>query len=102
MVKGTNCDVDSVTSLLHEFIPNLSVDQNIGSELSYLLSEDHSSLFEAMLSKLEENKNKLGLLSYGVSLTTMEEVFMKYVDILLQYNDMVKRPCPCHKGIQVE
>jgi ATP-binding cassette subfamily A (ABC1) protein 3 len=69
--------VDSVTQLLHEFIPNLSVDQNIGSELSYLLNEDQSSVFEAMLSKLEENKNKLGLLSYGVSLTTMEEVFMK-------------------------
>jgi ATP-binding cassette subfamily A (ABC1) protein 3 len=80
-VKGPNCDVDSVTSLLHEFIPDVSVNQNIGSELSYLLNENHSSVFEAMLSKLEENKANLGLLSYGVSLTTMEEVFMKYVDI---------------------
>lgn len=83
IVKGANCDVHSVTSLLHEFIPDLSVNQNVGSELSYLLNEDHSSVFEAMLSKLEENKNKLGLLSYGVSLTTMEEVFMKYVDIFI-------------------
>ena len=69
--------MDAVTSLLREFIPDLSVNQNIGSELSYLLNEDHSSVFEAMLSKLEANKNELGLLSYGVSLTTMEEVFMK-------------------------
>jgi len=81
IVKGENCDVDSVTRLLRGFIPDISVDQNIGSELSYLLTEDRSSVFEDMLSKLEENKNKLGLLSYGVSLTTMEEVFMKYVDI---------------------
>jgi len=73
--------VGEVTRLLREFIPDISVDQNIGSELSYLLTEDHSSVFEAMLSKLEKNQNKLGLLSYGVSLTTMEEVFMKYVDI---------------------
>ncbi|XP_023714575.1 ATP-binding cassette sub-family A member 3 isoform X4 [Cryptotermes secundus] len=77
IVKGPDCNVDSVTSLLNEFIPKISVDQNIGSELSYLLSENQSSVFEAMLSKLEENKKKLGLLSYGVSLTTMEEVFMK-------------------------
>lgn len=76
-MKGPNCNVESVTRLLHEFIPDLSVDQNIGSELSYLLNEDKSSVFEAMLSKLEENKTRLGLLSYGVSLTTMEEVFMK-------------------------
>lgn len=81
IVKGTHCDVSSVTRLLREFIPDISVNQNIGSELSYLLNEDHSAVFEAMLSKLEVNKNKLGLLSYGVSLTTMEEVFMKYVDI---------------------
>jgi ATP-binding cassette subfamily A (ABC1) protein 3 len=77
IVKGPNCDVDAVTGLLNEFIPKISVNQNIGSELSYLLSESQSSVFEAMLSKLEENKNSLGLLSYGVSLTTMEEVFMK-------------------------
>jgi ATP-binding cassette subfamily A (ABC1) protein 3 len=77
IVKGPNCHVDSVTQLLREFIPDLNVDQNIGSELSYLLNEERSPVFEAMLSKLEENKNKLGLLSYGVSLTTMEEVFMK-------------------------
>ncbi|XP_069685343.1 phospholipid-transporting ATPase ABCA3-like isoform X4 [Periplaneta americana] len=77
IVKGSNCNVDSVTRLLQEYIPDLVVDQNIGSELSYLLNEDQSSVFEGMLAKLEENKNKLGLLSYGVSLTTMEEVFMK-------------------------
>jgi ATP-binding cassette subfamily A (ABC1) protein 3 len=81
IVKGENCDVNLVTSLLRGFIPDISVNQNIGSELSYLLSEDRSSVFEVMLSKLEENKHELGLLSYGVSLTTMEEVFMKYVDI---------------------
>ena len=73
--------MDSVTRLLRQFIPDISVDQNIGSELSYLLTEDRSSVFEDMLSKLEKNKENLGLLSYGVSLTTMEEVFMKYVDI---------------------
>jgi ATP-binding cassette subfamily A (ABC1) protein 3 len=77
IVKGPNCNVDSVTNLLNEFIPKISIDQDVGSELSYLLSEDQSSVFEAMLSKLEENKISLGLLSYGVSLTTMEEVFMK-------------------------
>lgn len=30
-----------------------------------------------MLKDLEENKDHLGILNYGISLTTMEEVFMK-------------------------
>ena len=77
IVKGPDCDVSSVTNVLQEFIVDIKVDQNIGSELTYLLSEHHSSVFESMLSKLEYNQDRLGLLSYGVSLTTMEEVFMK-------------------------
>lgn len=77
IVKGSNCDVTAVTNLLREFIADIKVDQNIGSELTYLLNEHHSSVFEDMLSKLENNQERLGLLSYGVSLTTMEEVFMK-------------------------
>ncbi|XP_067006390.2 phospholipid-transporting ATPase ABCA3 isoform X2 [Anabrus simplex] len=77
IVKGSTCDVDAVTGLLQRHIPSITVSQNIGSELSYLLSEDQSALFEKMFHDLEENKRNIGILSYGVSLTTMEEVFMK-------------------------
>nr|CAD7415158.1 unnamed protein product [Timema cristinae] len=77
IVKDTACDVDKVTHTLRRHIPSLEVDQNIASELSYLLEEGMSSLFEPMLQELEENKPSLSILSYGISLTTMEEVFIK-------------------------
>ncbi|PSN43689.1 hypothetical protein C0J52_19461 [Blattella germanica] len=35
IVKGSNCDVKAVTGLLREFIADIRVDQNIGSELSF-------------------------------------------------------------------
>lgn len=58
---------------------SFQVETNVGSELCYLLAESQSSVFESMLSDLENNSKQLGINSYGISLTTMEEVFMKYV-----------------------
>ena len=49
----------------------------MGSELTYLLAENQSSVFEEMLQDLEQQSDKLGIRSYGISLTTLEEVFMK-------------------------
>ncbi|KAF2898000.1 hypothetical protein ILUMI_08174 [Ignelater luminosus] len=77
MDKSPQCNVDDVTKLLEKYIPNIHVESNVGSELRYLLSEEYSSIFEMMLSDLEVNSEVLGILSYGISLTTLEEVFMK-------------------------
>nr|CAD7204834.1 unnamed protein product [Timema douglasi] len=77
IVKGPNCNVSMVTELLRKYIPDLKVGQNIASELSYLLEEERLPVFEPMLRELEDRKEFLNILSYGVSLTTMEEVFMK-------------------------
>lgn len=77
MEKTPRCDVGAVTSLFRKYIPNIDVDSHVGSELSYMLAEDHSHLFETMLSDLESKSESLGILSYGISLATLEEVFMK-------------------------
>ncbi|XP_019867946.2 phospholipid-transporting ATPase ABCA3-like [Aethina tumida] len=77
MDKSKDCDVDEVTELLRKHIPNIEVHSNIGSELAYLLQEDQVSLFEDMLVELEENFSNLKINGYGISLTTLEEVFMK-------------------------
>ncbi|KAI4457978.1 atp-binding cassette transporter subfamily a abca [Holotrichia oblita] len=56
---------------------DMIVATNIGSELTYILAEDQASVFEKMLNDIENRSTSLGINSYGISLTTMEEVFMK-------------------------
>ena len=34
-----------------------------------------------MFAELEESKDQLGILGFGASVTTMEEVFIKWVDL---------------------
>jgi hypothetical protein len=40
-------------------------------------SSSHTCRFEALFTALEENQENLGISSFGVSITTMEEVFLK-------------------------
>jgi ATP-binding cassette subfamily A (ABC1) protein 3 len=71
------CQPDRITALLKKYIPHIAVKSYVGSELSYQLSERDSYVFEKMLKDLESNVSSLNVQSYGVSLTTLEEVFMK-------------------------
>ncbi|KAK9729475.1 ABC transporter [Popillia japonica] len=76
MDKRQDCVVSQVTDLLKVYIPNIKVATNIGSELTYILAEDQAVVFEEMLAALESKSKSLGVNSYGISLTTMQEVFM--------------------------
>lgn len=76
-VKKPSCETAKVTSLLRKYIPELKVETDIGTELSYLLDERNISVFQEMLQDLERNSEAVDLESYGISLTTLEEVFLK-------------------------
>ena len=45
--------------------------------MSYVLPRESSNNFASLFSQLENRKDELGIASYGASITTMEEVFMK-------------------------
>lgn len=78
MEKDPNiCNTNNVTALLREFIPNLNVYTDVGSELTYVLPENQVDVFEGMLKKLESQQKSLGINSFGISLTNLEEVFMR-------------------------
>jgi ATP-binding cassette subfamily A (ABC1) protein 3 len=76
-VKKENCDSKNITNLLKKYIPEIESGSDVGTELSYLLDESYVSIFQSMLEELECEMENLNILSYGISLTTMEEVFLK-------------------------
>ncbi|XP_046856235.1 phospholipid-transporting ATPase ABCA3-like [Xenia sp. Carnegie-2017] len=47
------------------------------AELSYILPRESSRNFSTLFSELETRRKELGIASYGASMTTMEQVFMK-------------------------
>ena len=49
----------------------------LGLELSYILPSDYVHAFESLFSEIENQRKELGISSYGASITTLEEVFLK-------------------------
>ncbi|KAG6447131.1 hypothetical protein O3G_MSEX004780 [Manduca sexta] len=77
VVKDEGCVVDDVTRFFKSHVPDLSENTNIGSELTYILPNDYVSKFPDLLKELEDKKDSLHISSYGLSVTSLEEVFMK-------------------------
>ena len=77
IVKEEGCDASRITRVLRSHIGEINIEQDVGAELSYSLPDDRAHLFADMFAELEERKDDLKIDSYGASLTTMEEVFIR-------------------------
>lgn len=76
-VKKDGCLSANVTKVLRDFIPEINIDEDIASELTYSLQPDDVDKFGPMFKCLEDNQDLLGLESFGVSLSTLEHVVTK-------------------------
>ncbi|KAM8851376.1 retinal-specific phospholipid-transporting ATPase ABCA4-like isoform 1-T1 [Spinachia spinachia] len=72
-------DIDNITSLIHHHVPEAKLIEMIGQEVTYLLPgkgfkhRAYASLFR----ELEETLADMGLSSFGISDTSLEEIFIK-------------------------
>lgn len=78
IVKDELCSSEQITELLKTYIPEIDVQTDVGTELTYVLNESYVHVFPSIFQEIEMKSGRLGILSFGVSLTTMEEVFLKY------------------------
>lgn len=83
MVKTARCEVDQVTELIKSYVPEAQLENNISAELSYILPQENIDTFEELFLEIETQKDALHISSYGVSVTTLEEVFLRYAWFLL-------------------
>ncbi|XP_053608125.1 phospholipid-transporting ATPase ABCA1 isoform X2 [Plodia interpunctella] len=77
IVKAENCKVEEVTQFFKSYVPDVKENTNIGSELTYILPNEAVSVFPTMLKDFEQKRENLQVSSYGLSVTSLEEVFMK-------------------------
>ncbi|XP_063951709.1 phospholipid-transporting ATPase ABCA3-like [Lytechinus pictus] len=77
LVQNEKVDMNGIQHLIKSKIPNASLESRVGSEIGYILPRESSSTFKDLFTQLEDERGPLGIDSFGVSVTTMEEVFMK-------------------------
>uniref|UniRef100_K3WSP4 ABC transporter domain-containing protein n=1 Tax=Globisporangium ultimum (strain ATCC 200006 / CBS 805.95 / DAOM BR144) TaxID=431595 RepID=K3WSP4_GLOUD len=72
-----DCDVVAVGTFLKQFVPGAKCLSNFGSEVVFQLPSASSTAFPQMLEALDSNMGELHILQYGISVTTLEEVFLR-------------------------
>uniref|UniRef100_A0A8C5GKB0 ABC transporter domain-containing protein n=1 Tax=Gouania willdenowi TaxID=441366 RepID=A0A8C5GKB0_GOUWI len=77
IVKDALCNVSEISRRVRLHVPNATLESSAGAELSYILPKESTGSFELLFAELEMNREELGIASYGASVTTMEEVFLR-------------------------
>ncbi|EGG19447.1 hypothetical protein DFA_00024 [Cavenderia fasciculata] len=71
------CRSQDVINFVQSYIPEAAVLSDVGTELSIRLPTSSSNQFVPLFIQLDQQKGYLGVGHYGISITTMEEVFLR-------------------------
>ncbi|XP_070635571.1 ATP-binding cassette sub-family A member 17-like isoform X1 [Bos indicus] len=77
LVRKPHCDTEKISLLVYQHIPNAVFQSSIGEELTFILPKESAHSFEALFTDLELRQEELGIASFGASVTTMEEIFIR-------------------------
>ncbi|XP_043646341.1 retinal-specific phospholipid-transporting ATPase ABCA4 [Drosophila teissieri] len=75
-IMQTGCDVGAVTQLIRKYVPHMTPERVLGTELTYRLPTEYSRKFAGLLQDLDDKCAQLQLVGYGLSGATLEDVFM--------------------------
>ncbi|XP_074063624.1 phospholipid-transporting ATPase ABCA3-like isoform X3 [Macrotis lagotis] len=77
IVKEPNCDIEKISQIVEQCVPDAILERNFGVELYFSLPTENANRFEALFTALESKQKDLGIVSFRVSVTAMEEVFLR-------------------------
>ncbi|XP_033249488.1 ATP-binding cassette sub-family A member 3 isoform X2 [Drosophila miranda] len=76
--KGPNCNVSRLTQLIAAHVPYTRPHSNIGSDVSYRLPHRFLGSFGSLFKDLEQQKEQLDVVGFGLSSTSLAEIFMSH------------------------
>ena len=71
---------NKINDLVMSIIPSAKLNSHINLEISFVLPTEESGKFSRLFETLEDKKDELGIVNVGVSVTTIEDVFLRYSD----------------------
>ncbi len=75
--KHDNFNENELKKIVSSQIPNYKIETNVASEISIGIPTKSVNKLPNLLAILEQEIEKIGIHSYGVSTSTIEEVFLK-------------------------
>ncbi|CAL1280710.1 unnamed protein product [Larinioides sclopetarius] len=81
VVKDVGFNLHDLNSLINKYVPEITLENEVEKEISFNLSSNANSEFGDMFEELENRKVELGVISFGVNITTMGDVFLNVSNI---------------------
>ncbi|XP_020657095.3 phospholipid-transporting ATPase ABCA1 [Pogona vitticeps] len=75
-------DVSAISNLITKHVPEAKLVEDIGHELTYVLPYEaaREGAFVELFHEIDDRLSDLGISSYGISETTLEEIFLKVAE----------------------
>jgi len=73
----SDANMDAITSTVTGAVQDSKVLSNVSGEVAFALPMEEVPKFPAMLATLESTMQKIGVKSFGISMTTLEEIFLR-------------------------
>ncbi len=80
IAKKTRDSAPQIDKFVMSRIPNAHKLSEVSSEMTFQLPAESSQQFKDLFTELDNNLENLGIRSYGVGITTLEEVFLKIAE----------------------
>lgn len=77
VVKKENCNSKEILAVLQNYAPDVKIESEEQAEVTFVLSEEYLEKFDKIFKQLEDNAEALKISSFGCSISTLEEVFLK-------------------------
>jgi hypoxanthine-guanine phosphoribosyltransferase len=77
--KKEQCNTGNITRFIREYVHDVKLERETSSELVFGIKRGASQHIGQLINALDEQRQDIDINSYGLSMTTIEEVFLKSV-----------------------
>ena len=92
IVKHSGCKERPLTNVITQYAPDAYVNENLNTEITYVIPKTNSSKMPELFRNLERRKQELLIRDLGISETTLEEVFLRVGRIASSAQSKSKTP----------
>ncbi|XP_034483121.1 ATP-binding cassette sub-family A member 3 [Drosophila innubila] len=78
LIKGKTFDYQELRNLLGKYLPNPTVESNIGYKVTFVLENKYEDKFLDLFDELEEEMVNLDIVSFRLRDTSLDEIFLRF------------------------
>jgi hypothetical protein len=84
-----------LTEFLRKYMFDIRIKEQHGNQITYVILDDaeHTKIFPTMLAELDENKTKYHIKTYGLSNSSLEQVFLRVAGEIKRPEDYERLSC---------